>query len=72
MQNSKVSVAICTFNGAAYIEQQIKSIIDQTRQVDEIVIGDDGSTDDTLKIAEKIIVIIIKSSLLFLCRKDLL
>ena len=53
MQNSKVSVAICTFNGAAYIEQQIKSIIDQTRQVDEIVIGDDGSTDDTLKIAEK-------------------
>lgn len=55
MQNSKVSVAICTFNGAAYIEQQIKSIIDQTRQVDEIVIGDDGSTDDTLKIAEKIL-----------------
>lgn len=45
-----VSVAMCTYNGAKYIEEQLKSILNQSRRVDEIVICDDGSTDDTLKI----------------------
>lgn len=44
----KLSVAICTYNGSKYIEKQLKSIIQQELKVDEIVICDDGSKDDTL------------------------
>ena len=47
----RVAVALATFNGARFIDTQLRSIFDQTRLPDEIVISDDGSTDDTLKIA---------------------
>ena len=43
-----VSVAMCTYNGANYIEEQLLSIFGQTKYVDEIVICDDQSTDDTV------------------------
>lgn len=46
------SVVVCTYNGAKYIREQIGSILGQTMPVDEIVICDDGSTDDTLGIVE--------------------
>lgn len=46
------SVALCTYNGEQYIRQQIESIINQTLPVDEIVVCDDGSTDETLSIIE--------------------
>lgn len=49
----KVSVAMCTFNGAHYLPQQLESIARQTRRPDEIVICDDGSSDRTLEILEK-------------------
>ena len=45
-----ISVAMCTYNGARYIQEQLTSILAQTRKVDEIVICDDGSKDDTLEI----------------------
>lgn len=48
------SVALCTYNGASYIQEQIESILNQTMPVDEIVICDDGSTDDTLQIINKL------------------
>ena len=41
------SVALCTYNGAKYIQEQLDSIIRQTRPVDEIVICDDGSDDES-------------------------
>ena len=50
----KVSVAICTYNGEKYIEEQLRSILEQTIPIDEIVLRDDGSTDNTLPIASKI------------------
>ena len=50
----KCSVALCTYNGAKYIEEQIRSILDQTLPVDEIVVCDDGSTDETPQIVEEI------------------
>ena len=43
----KLSVALCTYNGAKYIEEQILSILNQTMPVDEIVVCDDGSTDES-------------------------
>ena len=50
----KISVALCTYNGELYIEQQLKSIIRQSHHVNEIVISDDGSTDSTLEIIESL------------------
>ncbi|MFP3832289.1 glycosyltransferase [Chryseobacterium sp. SIMBA_028] len=44
------SVALCTYNGGTYIAEQLESILSQTKPVYEIIICDDGSTDDTLKI----------------------
>ena len=46
------SVALCTYNGEKYIREQIESILNQTIPVDEIVVCDDGSTDNTLGIIE--------------------
>lgn len=42
-----ISVALCTFNGAAFLNDQLDSLIRQSRPPDEIVICDDGSTDET-------------------------
>jgi len=50
-----VSVALCTYNGSKYIEEQIKSILNQTRPVDEIIICDDGSKDTTVNIASRML-----------------
>lgn len=51
----KVSVAMCTYNGEKYIEEQLNSILNQTKKIDEIIICDDGSKDNTLKICDKIL-----------------
>lgn len=42
-----VSVAIATYNGSEYLEEQLKSILDQTTLPDEVIICDDGSSDST-------------------------
>lgn len=49
----EVAVALCTYNGADYLESQLTSILQQTRKVDEIVISDDGSVDGTFDIIEE-------------------
>lgn len=49
-----VSVAVATYNGEKYIREQLKSILDNLEQNDEVVISDDGSTDNTLKIVKEI------------------
>lgn len=45
-----ISVAMTTYNGEQYIEEQLESIRKQTKSIDEIVIVDDGSTDCTVDI----------------------
>jgi glycosyltransferase involved in cell wall biosynthesis len=45
-----VSVALASYNGAKFIEVQIKSILSQLGPGDELVISDDGSLDGTLDI----------------------
>lgn len=47
---SMVSVALCTYNGAAFLKEQLDSIGQQTRLPDELVIVDDHSQDQTLAI----------------------
>ena len=39
-----------SYNGGTYLQQQLDSFTLQTRQPDELVVCDDGSTDDTVKI----------------------
>lgn len=48
----RISVALCTYNGSQYIKQQLDSILNQTQLVDEIIVCDDISRDDTIKIIE--------------------
>lgn len=45
-----ISVALCTYNGADFIQQQLDSIFTQTVPVDEVVICDDCSMDSTFTI----------------------
>lgn len=52
-QGKKISVAIASYNGEAYLSQQLDSILGQSVPPDEIVISDDGSTDRTLEIARQ-------------------
>lgn len=44
---NNISVALCTYNGERYLEQQLQSIANQTRLPLELVICDDCSTDST-------------------------
>ena len=48
--NKTISVVMCTYNGGKYIREQLDSIVLQTCQPYEIIIQDDGSTDDTMDI----------------------
>lgn len=43
-----VSVCVATYNGAAYVEEQIVSILDQIGPDDEVIVVDDCSRDDTV------------------------
>jgi glycosyltransferase involved in cell wall biosynthesis len=41
----KLSIAMCTYNGAAYLPEQLESLAAQTRRPDELVVCDDASDD---------------------------
>lgn len=47
---NKISVAIATYNGEKYIFEQLESVLKNIKNDDEIIISDDGSTDNTLSI----------------------
>lgn len=48
------SIALCTFNGARFLEAQWESLLAQSRRPDEIVVRDDGSTDGTPELLERL------------------
>lgn len=50
MSRNSLSVALCTYNGSQYLQDQLGSIAAQTRCPDELVIVDDCSTDNTVNI----------------------
>lgn len=47
-----ISVCMATHNGADFVKEQIDSILVQLKNDDELVISDDDSSDDTLKIIQ--------------------
>lgn len=46
--NPSISVALCTHNGATYIEEQLVSILEQLPAPQQLVVSDDASSDDTI------------------------
>lgn len=46
----KISIAMATYNGARYLREQLESFSSQSVLPDELVVCDDGSTDETLSI----------------------
>lgn len=48
-----ITVLLCSYNGAHYIEAQLTSILQQSVPDLRVVVSDDGSTDDTIAIVER-------------------
>lgn len=51
---AEISVVLGTYNGALHIEEQLRSVIEQSRPPAEIIVSDDRSTDRTVEIVESI------------------
>lgn len=49
-RNTRCSIVMATYNGEKYIKEQIDSILKNMNNDDELIISDDGSTDNTIKI----------------------
>lgn len=49
----RVSVVMCTYNGASFLSEQLETILRQTYPVYEIIVQDDGSTDRTMEILNR-------------------
>ena len=45
----KISVAMATYNGEAFIREQLASLAGQTHPPHELIVSDDGSSDRTLR-----------------------
>lgn len=45
-----ISIAMCTFNGARFLDAQLESLAAQSRLPDELVVCDDGSSDNSREI----------------------
>lgn len=48
-----VSVVMCTYNGEKFVSEQLDSILAQTCHIDEIIVQDDCSTDNTVDIVRR-------------------
>ena len=45
-----ISVCMATYNGQDYLKEQLDSILCQIQEEDELIVSDDGSTDQTIHI----------------------
>lgn len=48
----RLSVALATYNGERYLEEQLESYVSQTRLPSELVVRDDGSVDGTVALLQ--------------------
>lgn len=53
MSTIRVSAVLTCYNAAWCVERALDSVLAQTRPADEIVVSDDGSTDDTVERIER-------------------
>lgn len=51
----KISVVMTTYNGEKYLLEQLESLRNQTLKIDEVIIMDDCSTDETPRLIRKYI-----------------
>ena len=51
----KISVVMSTYNGALFLKEQLMSIMNQTYPIDEVIIFDDASGDNTVDILNEFI-----------------
>jgi glycosyltransferase involved in cell wall biosynthesis len=49
-----ISVALCTYNGTAYLSTQWQSLLEQQQLPDEVVVCDDKSTDGTIELVNQL------------------
>ncbi|WP_020601979.1 glycosyltransferase family 2 protein [Spirosoma spitsbergense] len=47
---ASISVCVASYNGEFFIRRQLQSILEQIGVDDEIIVSDDGSTDNTLQV----------------------
>ena len=53
MEKQQIDVLLATYNGEKYLSEQIESILNQTYKNIRLIISDDCSTDNTIKILEE-------------------
>src|ERR1700744_4204932 len=53
MASKLTSIALCTYNGASYLREQLDTLINQTYPNCEIVVVDDCSKDNTIEILKQ-------------------
>ena len=51
--NELISVIVPVYNGQKYIDICVKSVLNQSYKNIELILVDDGSTDDSYKVLEK-------------------
>lgn len=54
-KNKTIGVILATYNGETFLREQIKSLTCQTVNIDEVIISDGGSTDNTIDIVTEIL-----------------
>ena len=54
MPAERISVVIPVFNGARYLAEAIESALAQTFPVHELIVVDDGSSDESAQVAERL------------------
>lgn len=51
----RISAVMATYNGERFVSEQVSSMLAQTQPIDELVVGDDGSSDRTLSIVRELV-----------------
>ncbi len=54
MKKNTLSVIMCNYNYGQYIKEALEAILTQSYQPKEVIVVDDGSTDDSVKIIERL------------------